>query len=273
MHSNIRFMKTLIFTIIMLLNQNQAAADAGVAQEFKHMPLRQHQPGIIKVMVIDTGIDQSHDIINEYLDKKDQEKNPADYKDLFDHGTHITGIVLHGRSFKSGEKFVHEKSVCTQVKVYSCNYFSNPKMDTVSCFKRAYEEKMDIVNYSSTGKTYIQEEYDIIAKLQKIGTIVVASAGNEHTDLRKTPFYPASYAFHGNGNLKVLENVIPVGAVDEYFNLVSFSNYGYPMVMESGERILSTIPNKRFGRLRGTSQAAAIYTHKLLINKCNEINN
>lgn len=203
----------------------------------------------IKVMVIDSGVDAWHKDIQSHV------VNPFgdDWYDWHGHGTHIAGLVV--------------KDTCPSVKLYSCKYIHNSKYEmnlenTIKCFQRAYDEHMDFINYSSGGAEYSTEEFNIFKKLSVRGTVITAAAGNEHNDITKIPYYPASYGF---------ANVIVVGNLDGTQPAYS-SNWGFPgMVWEHGTGVRSTLPNNNYGMMSGTSQATAIYMNKLLKKRCLEV--
>ncbi|MFA9375867.1 MAG: S8 family serine peptidase [Lachnotalea sp.] len=67
------------------------------------------------------------------------------------------------------------------------------------------------------------------------GILFVCAAGNQGTDTKVSPFYPACY------NLK---NVISVGAIDNQGNIAEFSNYGNGVdALAPGFNIIRTIPS------------------------------
>ena len=170
-----------------------------------------------------------------------------DYQDFHGHGTHIAGILL--------------KDTCKEVELTSCKYFDlshpdNSMWNTINCFKRALTQHFDVINYSSGGSAYSDDEIKI---LKQIKSIIVVAAGNDNQDLSWNNYYPASYR---------LPNVIAVGNLDGN-KKSSTSNYGLPgMVWEQGTFITSTFPGGRFGIMSGSSQATALHSNKLLKEMC-----
>lgn len=206
-------------------------------------------PKQIEVLVIDTGVDLSHEEIRSHVNmsKWPDDKN---YSDFNSHGTHIAGIIL--------------KDTCEEVELTSCKYYGTdkPLSDTsqINCFKQALKKHYDIINFSSGGKIYIKEEYDVLKSLKD--TKIIVAAGNDGENLKFTSYYPASYG---------LPNVIPVGNLDGKVKNSS-SNYGLPnMVWMEGTRIFSFFPGGRYGIMTGSSQAAAAYSNKLLKEMCNDL--
>lgn len=209
----------------------------------------------IKVMEIDTGLSSSHLLIAPYLDKNDVNKHPESYQDYNGHGTHVAGLIV--------------QNVCSEVKLYSCNFYLSEDKDVrwnnlLSCYKRAYDEKMDVVNFSAGGENFISDEYNAIGLLINHNTTLIVAGGNNGIDLSKNcSYFPACYLF---------SDVIVVGnlAEDNIRNLSS--NYGLKnMVWEVGTNVLSALPNNHTGRMTGTSMATAIHTNKILKQRCEDL--
>lgn len=57
-----------------------------------------------------------------------------------------------------------------------------------------------------------------MARTKQAGALLVIAAGNQGADMRKTPYYPQSYA-------RQYDNVLVVGASDEYDEHAFFSNH------------------------------------------------
>lgn len=251
---------------------------------------------IIKVMVIDTGIDGSNPLLRHFMPEVNPRslkdgKHLPDYIDDHGHGTHVTGLILFGGFYPSenlGHWKVKETEImCDNVQIYSCKYYSDHGSDMdnakrlMGCLVRAYKEKMNVINYSGGGRAPFKVEYDLISLLTHNHHVVMTAAmGNENSNLRYSTYYPAGYSTHFGlaGDYRPLTNVIAVGALakdgQKRFHL---SNYGLDVPKEIGEDVVSILPKGvggeyGMGYMSGTSQATAIYTHKLLIEKCKEFN-
>lgn len=238
--------------------------------------------GQIRVMIIDTGIDLSNPIIRHFINKK-QNLRSDNFKDRIGHGTNIAGIVIWGRPHRENNKILIKNLVCPQVKIYSCNFFAKTYGslgETIDCYKQAIKDKIDIINYSAGGELFSREEERAIKTLQRNKIPLVCAAGNNGVDASLFPFYPASLSLKS----KIL-NIYPVGSLNNRGKVSSFSNFGLPMAWEKGQGDLSALPakeawiannafyygNNLYGYLEGTSQATALYTHRLLIKKCQEM--
>ncbi|MFK8139496.1 MAG: S8 family peptidase [Bdellovibrionales bacterium] len=233
--------------------------------------------GKIKIAVIDTGVDIEHEILknNILLNSgemgEDSFGNPKqsngidddgngfidDYagwdfadqdntaEDKHGHGTHISGII-----------------VSNDVEILPLKFFKKGMesrqqiLNTVNAIDYAIAREVDIINYSAGGGSYSFLEKAAIARAKKAGIIFVAAAGNEATNTDITRYYPASYG---------LSNIISVGNVDKSGKLLSSSNFGKSTVDVAavGHEVYSSLPNNRYGKMTGTSQATAVVSRKL----------
>jgi subtilisin family serine protease len=213
----------------------------------------------IVVAVVDTGIQGNHPfLINNIHVVKGKNSNNnygVDFStgratstpdDQHGHGTHVAGIV---------------KSIFPDVKILALKYY-NPKASgqanldaTIKALQYAVDNNVDVINYSGGGPEASVEELRVLKAAEKKGILVIAAAGNEHSNIddKRHAYYPASYG---------LSNIITVGAHDDGLNIISSSNYGKNSVdiAAPGHRIRSAIPQNGAGYMTGTSQATAFVT-------------
>lgn len=181
-------------------------------------------------------------------------KNNNDVSDQEGHGTHISGIIQ--------QEFEKQRTSSTSpqsVRLMILKYYDASAedeqnvMNTVKAIEYATKMNARIINYSGGGESPFSLEFKALQQANQQGILLVAAAGNNNsnTDLRR--FYPANYP---------LQNIISVAATDKDGELVSFSNYGSNSIdiAAIGQQVLSTLPNNKYGRMSGTSQATAYVT-------------
>lgn len=190
-------------------------------------------------------------------------------EDNHGHGTHIAGII-GARGSKPGEA----RGVAPHVSLMILKYHdpkvptSNNLRNTIEAIRYAVKtkERLDeeatkkgtspvrmIINYSGGGVEYSQEEHDAVKLAGERGILVIAAAGNEHSnsDEKGKHFYPADYD---------LKNIISVTAVNKGDTAVlNSSNYGVRTVdlAAPGENIYNAAPDNQYTLMTGTSQATA----------------
>jgi len=106
-----------------------------------------------KVAVIDTGIDYAHPKLNQnILPGWDFISNNSNAHDWYDHGTHVSGIILK----------------IANVSIIPIRYYSslntgleNLKYSTIS-MNYAVKKKVNIVNYSSGGPKFSKVPSEVI---------------------------------------------------------------------------------------------------------------
>lgn len=230
----------------------------------------------IKVMVVDTGTDLSWPEISSHVKEL---INDIDYIDIDSHGTAMAGLVV--------------KDTCKEVELISCRYYKVPfkynyVKASIDCFKRAFDENIKYINYSSSGGEPNEEEKNILQQLSDKGATITVSAGNgkdcaideksgelkcisahgENLINPKTKkcegAYPACYLIN---NVYIIQNIYEDGS------LVETSNYlNHPNVRsEVGYEVSVLYPNGRSGKMTGTSPATAKYMNKLLKKECEKI--
>lgn len=188
----------------------------------------------VKVAVIDSGVDESHEIFKDStLDTgwNTLTNNDKMYDDV-GHGTHIAGIIA---SNAPGVEIVPYKIVSAKGGKLS---------NVLEAFSKALDDGVDIINtsFGVSSPSYALET--LVGQAYDEGVVVVSAAGNSGTD---TGFYPAHYA-----------QTIAVASVDAGGHQLSTSNYGvWVDVAAYGYHVRSSLPNNQYGYKSGTSQATA----------------
>jgi len=193
-------MRTLVQTLFLILFSSAANAKQ------------------IKIAVVDTGLSQQgykmninvcptghydYTIPDKMNDNWSATNTPTDNHG---HGTHVAGLIHQGfvgkvvsenpeTAFKEISKVPDSSDYCLVI----LKYFdpTAPKTDnlkaTVKAFKRAAELNVDFINYSGGGVEYSEDEHEALRKVMQKGIEVVAAVGNEYSNLKKHPYYPAMY--------------------------------------------------------------------------------
>ncbi len=202
--------------------------------------------------------------------------NNNEISDHIGHGTHVAGIIVsQSKSLKisrepdSIDKTLFETTVNQQhapVKIMVLKFFDSGASGeqvlqaTAKAIEYATKMGASIINYSAGGRSSSSQEYQALLKAQLAKIIVIAAAGNDHTDNDLFPFFPASYH---------LSNIIAVSATDDEGKLLPTSNFGKLSVSirAPGKDIWSSLPNGKMGKMTGTSQATAMITAKIILEK------
>jgi subtilisin family serine protease len=231
------------------------------------------------VAVVDTGMDAKHedlkDIVwvnqgeipgngidddnNGYIDDvygintlvRDSKGNATgDIKDTHSHGTHVSGTIGAKQNNKKGIA-----GIASNVKIMAIRSVPNSgdetDIDIAESFIYAAKNGARIINCSfgkssNEGKKLIPETLKYIA--DNYGVLVIAAAGNNSSDIDRTPTYPAS---HPSENLLIIASTTSGGKMSY------FSNYGKVSVdvAAPGSDILSSVPGNKYESMSGTSMA------------------
>lgn len=199
----------------------------------------------VKVAILDTGIDASHEDLNVAGGASFIAGEPNALEDGNSHGTHVAGTVA-GLNNSLGVLGVAPAAELYAVKVLDSSG-SGTYSGIAQGIEWAVDNNMDVINMSlggSSGSTALQQAVD---NAYNSGIVVVAAAGNSGSKgKRNTIGYPAKYA-----------SVIAVGAVDSSNNRASFSSVGDELeVMAPGVSVLSTVPGNGYDSYNGTSMAS-----------------
>lgn len=224
----------------------------------------------IKIAVIDTGVDYTHEdlknniMVNElelngeegvdddgngYIDDVygyDFANNDNDPMDGHGHGTHCAGVI--GASHND----IGIRGVMANVKILPIQFLTKRGSGTlegaVKAIDYAVQRGVQIMSNSWGGSEQSIALEEAISRAEKAGILFVAAAGNESNDNDKRPVTPA--------NIQV-DNVVSVGAMDGKGKKARFSNYGKETVhvFAPGVDIYSTVANNRYKKMSGTSMA------------------
>ena len=244
--------------------------------------------GVIRIAIIDTGIDIDHEELVDYIYLNDDEPDTDIDEDgncLIDdiigwnyihdnnnpdddhsHGTHVAGILVENLTQFGGNLCDYR---IIPYKTHDFHGVSN-LFDVACATYQSWIDEASVINDSwgfyGDSSIILSNAIDTL-KLDEV--LVVSAAGNDTINLNAHPQYPACYS---------AGNIISVGALDTIVNvngaldtLVSgFSNYDSNCVdiLAPGENVLSTIPNQQMGRKSGTSMAAPFVSAAAVIAEC-----
>lgn len=197
----------------------------------------------IKVLIIDTGSAKLPSIASNtpFFQR---------WSVSHEHGTMITYLVINGAGPDA-------KKISKDVVVEICDVDGGVnKSNTYSeCLTKMVSGEYDFVNISLNGGIYSEME-ELSIKRASWNSRIVVAAGNHKLNIDQTKTYPAEYK---NGGY-----VVAVSALDPNGLLSSYSNYGKDVRFYRGIANAQTVGGF-FTETQGTSIAAALYTHKLIL--------
>ncbi|MEG7354618.1 serine protease Isp [Bacillus vallismortis] len=220
----------------------------------------------VKIAVLDTGCDISHpDLKNQVIGGKNFTDDDGGKEDVISdyngHGTHVAGTIAANDS-NGGIAGVAPEASLLIVKVLGGANGSGQYEWIINGINYAVEQKADIISMSLGGPNDVPELEEAVKNAVKNGVLVVCAAGNEGDGNERTEelSYPAAY-----------NEVIAVGSVSVARELSEFSNANKEIdLVAPGENIVSTLPNKKYGKLTGTSMAAPHVSGALALIKSYE---
>lgn len=235
------------------------------------------------VAVIDTGVDYTHEDLNDimwknlneiagngidddnngYVDDiygintsiRDANNKPStEIKGLHFHGTHIAGIIAAKQNNGKGIAGVASNVKIMGLKVIP-DVGDETDLDVAEALIYAARNGAKIINCSfgkkaNEGGSLIPDTLKYIA--DTYGALVVASAGNANIDIDKTPSYPASFEN---------ENLLVVASTNDYDGGLNNSpSYGKISVDlgAPGYQIYSAMPNNGYSFQSGVSMATPV---------------
>ena len=186
----------------------------------------------IKVCIIDTGIDYTHeDLKDNYKGGYNFINNTNDPKDDHGHGTHVTGTVA------AMDNNIGVIGIAPEAHIYSLKVLdsngSGSYSNIISAIDWTINNNMQVISMSFGGSGFSQALKDICDKAYNSGIILVAAAGNSDGDgSQDTVSYPAKF-----------DSVIAVAATDSNDARASFSSCGPEVELAApGVNVLSTVP-------------------------------
>ncbi len=140
--------------------------------------------------------------------------------DLNGHGTHVAGIIG-----AVGNNAIAGTGVCWQASIMAVRVLdatgSGTTSSIISGINYAVANSARIINMSLGGTTFDQAYSNEITSAQAAGVLVVVAAGNDGVNNDTTPHYPCNFT---------QSNLICVAALDQNYDLATFSNYGVTSV-------------------------------------------
>lgn len=211
----------------------------------------------VRVAVIDTGIDLKHpDLATNIVPGVSKDFTPdGDPMDLvIGHGTHCAGTIGAVGDNNVGVVGVMWKAQVFTAKIFAKNGSFAGDVEVAKAIDYSVAKGAKVLSNSWGGGAASPVLQAAIDRADQQGVLFIAAAGNGNPftgigfDTDVTPFYPASYPN---------KNIISVLAIDEADKKAKFSNFGKTTVDigAPGVDVLSTIPNKQFGKKSGTSMA------------------
>ncbi len=214
----------------------------------------------VTVAVVDTGVDYNHPDLSGNMVSGSYScpgsttgtvgcdfvgTGDNDPMDLAGHGSHVAGIIGATGNDSTGVTGVCQSASILAVRVLDSNG-TGTTADIVegigfAAGQSAGQGQASIINMSLGGSTYDSAYSSAITTAQTNGVIIVAAAGNSGNNHYTTHSYPCDYS---------QSNIICVAAVDQSYNIASFSDYDSRTTTSSrlvdigapGTNILSSVP-------------------------------
>lgn len=197
---------------------------------------------LVKVAVIDTGIDLKHPDLKLNIKAGINTINPGrSFTDDNGHGTHVAGII------GATNNTFGVVGIGPQIDLYSVKALnrngSGYLSDIIEGIDWAIQNNIQVINMSLGTRSNIQSFHDAVIRAYNSGVVIVAAAGN---DFHGPVNFPAAYP-----------EVIAVSAMDQNDQIASFSSVGPEVDFAApGVNIFSTFKGSTYATLSGTSMAS-----------------
>jgi subtilisin family serine protease len=196
----------------------------------------------IKVAVIDTGIDFKHPDLAANIIGGYNAINPLkSAQDDNGHGTHVAGIIA------AADNSIGVVGAGPQINLYAVKVLNRAGSgyisDIIEGLDWAMQKGAQVVNMSLGTSSDVQSMHDALIRLNQVGIVIVAAAGNNSGGAVD---YPGAYP-----------EVIAVSATDSGDKIASFSSIGQQVDLAApGASIFSTYKGATYKALSGTSMAS-----------------
>ncbi len=229
----------------------------------------------VKVGVVDSFVDISHDSLNSQTITNPQEipdngidddnngwiddyrgksfiSVAAESKYKSKHGTHVAGIIAGAHSHGDVHGIAPEATLIPAPFINDDDVGSYG--DAIMALQFVASQGAKVVNLSWGGPACILQLRSVLSDLGKLDVMIVVAAGNgggsaEQNDLAVNPLYPAAFN---------LDNQLTVAATSSYDLLMSWSFYNSSLVhlAAPGNYVWSSVPGNAYSEMSGTSMAA-----------------
>ena len=215
--------------------------------------IKQNSTYVKKVWIVDSGIDPNHEDLNVDAKLSTSFYPGTKFSDVDglgnDHGTQVAGIIGAKRNGK-GIIGIAPNARLVAIKYIHNNNFNYSYYLAALKYVLVHAQAGDICNLSVENTPGSKEEESVLSAIAAKNVIVIISAGNYQRDVDKQDqnVFPAKF----NG-----KNIYTVSAFSEGDTYSKFSNYGESIdISAPGQKILTTLPNNRYGINEGTSFSA-----------------
>lgn len=217
------------------LEKQWALANINVQAGWENLP-----NGEVRVAILDTGIDSSHEDLHGVVEKSVNFTQSNTVNDIYGHGTHIAGIIAARANNGIGiaGAYPHVKLLNVKIADDCGNCSSTNVADGIIW---ASDNGAAIINLSLAITRPSSNLQRAVEYAYNKGAVIVAAAGNERNPVAK--IYPAIYdqciAVVGTNNADM---VISRFAIKQ-------------AIAAPGYHILSTLPGDNYGYKDGSSMA------------------
>ena len=226
------------------------------------------------IAVIDSGIDFKHPDLksNQWTNLVERRNNKDDdgngltddthgwdwvtqsngIEDESGHGTAVAGIIAAEGNNKTGISGVMWHAGLMSLRVLDGTGTGDVAL-AVEAIDYAVAHGAHVINCSWGTEHKSGALAEAVERAGKRGVMIIASAGNNGSNIDAAPHYPASYNY---------PHVVSVSSTDKFDQLTSWSNWGAlrATIAAPGVEILSTKTGGGYEKVNGSSASAALVT-------------